>query len=97
MREMIDQAIKKCEVFNINNRKKLGGSGFVTTTRKLEKVGIDLAEIGEEGRYVLVMIDYFTRILKMKVLRRKNTVVVTEVINEAWGEEIITDNGEGVV
>jgi hypothetical protein len=43
------QAIRKCEVCNINNRKKQGENGFVTTTRKLEKVGIDLAEIEEGG------------------------------------------------
>jgi transposase InsO family protein len=97
MKEMIDQVIKKCEVCNINDRKKLGGGEFVTTTRKLEKVGDDLAEIGEEGKCILVVIDHFTRILKVEVLRRKNTVVVTEAIDEAWGEdttpeEVITDN-----
>jgi hypothetical protein len=40
---------KKCEVCNVNNRKKQEGCGFVTTTRRLEKIGADLAEIGEEG------------------------------------------------
>jgi hypothetical protein len=44
-----------------------------------------------------VIIDCFTKILKMKVLRGKNMVAATEAINEARGEditpeEIITDS-----
>jgi hypothetical protein len=58
MGKVIDQVIRKCEVCNINNRKKQGGSGFATTTWKLGKVGVDLAEIQEGGNYILVMIDY---------------------------------------
>jgi hypothetical protein len=43
------------------------------------------------------MIDCFTKILKMKVLGKKNMVAVTETINKVWGkdttpEEVITDN-----
>jgi transposase InsO family protein len=48
---------------------------------------------GGEEKYVLVIIDRFMRIPKTKVLGGKNTVAVTEAINEAiTPEEIITDS-----
>jgi hypothetical protein len=60
MKETIANVIKKCEICGINNRKKLGGSDYITTVRKLEKVAVDLIDIREEGRYILVAIDYYS-------------------------------------
>jgi len=99
MKETIREVLKKCEVCQINNRKDTGGSEFVTTSRRLEKVGLDMLEIREQGRYVLVAIDYFTRMVWARVLRSKETMGVVETIR-GWmvdgykPEEIITDNAK---
>jgi hypothetical protein len=56
--------VKKCKQCIINNHKRKGG--IVTTTRRLE-----LAEFN--GSNVLIVIDYFTRFLTMKLVLDKNT------------------------
>lgn len=38
----------------------MGGSEFDATTRALEKVALDIIDMGLEDKYVLVGIDYFT-------------------------------------
>jgi phosphoribosylformylglycinamidine (FGAM) synthase-like enzyme len=89
----------KCEVCGINNRKKLGGSDYVTTVRKLEKVAIDLIDIREEGKYVLVAIDYYSRGIWTRVIDTKDAGNVVDVLSNWFRgrikpEEIISDNGK---
>jgi RNase H-like domain found in reverse transcriptase/Reverse transcriptase (RNA-dependent DNA polymerase)/Integrase core domain/Integrase zinc binding domain len=99
MKETIVNVIKRCEVCGINNRKKLGGSDYVTTVRKLEKVAIDLIDIREEGKYVLVAIDYYSRGIWTRVIDTKDAGNVVDVLSNWFRgrikpEEIISDNGK---
>jgi hypothetical protein len=99
MKQDISIKLKGCETCQIWNRKNSGGCEFVTTSRPFEKVALDMIDIRNEGRYVLVCIDYFTRIVKAKVLENKKTDLVVETL-KYWmsegviPEEIITDNGK---
>ena len=97
MKDEIAKEMRECEVCQINNRKKLGGSEFVETTRELEKVALDLASI-EEGAYGLIAIDYFSRAVWAEIIKSKEAKEITKRITE-WcsdgsiPEELITDNG----
>lgn len=95
----IAMVIRGCDVCEVNNRKKMGGNEFVVTTRYLEKVALDMVDVRNEGKYVLVAIDYFTRIAMAKVLESKETDLVVRTVEEwmaggARPEELITDNGK---
>ena len=102
MKNEIENELKECEVCKINNRKKAGGSEFIVTTRKGEKIALDLIDIREEGKYIQVAIDYFTRMVKAEVMPDKCSGSVIGVLRE-WlnaeecPEEIITDNGKEFV
>lgn len=98
IKETIKNVIKQCEVCQINNRKCTGGSEFVTTSRPFEKVAIDLIEERQEGKYILIGIDYFTRGIAAKVIQNKTTIQITEALKEwikaGWRiDELISDNG----
>lgn len=45
MKDHINRVLKECDMCGINNRKTTGGSDFVVTKRKLEKVALDLMDI----------------------------------------------------
>lgn len=102
IKENIRSIISKCETCQVNNRKKMGGSEFICTTRVFEEVALDMIDMRSEGKYVLVAIDYFTRSAVTKVLESKESKGVVEQV-ESWidagikTEEIITDNGKEFV
>ena len=97
MKATIVNVIKECEMCQINNRKKFGGSEFVQTSRPLEKVGLDLIDT-IEGGYGLIAVDYFTRMCWGEMMKSKEASEVVKIIR-MWLrgmeklEEIITDNG----
>ncbi|KAF9764785.1 hypothetical protein NGRA_0285 [Nosema granulosis] len=84
MKDQINRILKECETCNINNRKTTGGCNFVVTRKKLEK---DALDIGNENRYVLVGIDYFTRRLWGARLKSKETKSVLEVLQKWISED----------
>ncbi len=95
----IEETLKKCEKCQIYNRKKCGGCDFVESTGYLEKVALDLIEFRDIGRYILVAIDYHTRLVWGTVLRKKTAESVTMFIRELClngnrPKELITDNGK---
>jgi len=102
MQKEVELQLKECETCKINNRKCAGGSEFVVTTRRGEKVAIDLIDVREECKYILVGIDYFTRLVSACVMPNKSSGSVIEVL-KGWikegdsPEEIITDNGKEFV
>jgi Integrase zinc binding domain len=77
MKETIANVTKKCGICAENNRKKTGGSDFVTTERPLQKMALDIAKVDGDARKILVAIDYYTRYLRMKVIedRRSGTII----------------------
>lgn len=83
------------------NRKKNGGAEFVVTARRLEKVALNMMDLRAEGKYVLVCIDYFTRLIESRVLAPKAIAGVVKTVDEWYergiaAEKYITDNGKAV-
>lgn len=62
MKDKIKETLKSCETCEIYNRKRKSGCEFISTTRFKEKMAVDLIDIRTEGKYVIIMIDYFSRI-----------------------------------
>jgi hypothetical protein len=95
-KEHIKDVIKNCETCVRNKVIPKGGSMYVETQRKLQKLGIDILEYKET--YLLIGIDYFTRYAWGTVLKSKNSREIANVLY-AWfkkignPEEIITDAG----
>ena len=100
MKDTIREELKKCEVCLINNRKKSGGSDFVTTNEPLEKLAVDVLDLkSEEGIYVLIGIDYFTRGIAVKIVKSKAAQEISDGMREWFmagiiPKEIISDNGK---
>jgi hypothetical protein len=97
IKETIAEAIKKCEVCQKLNRKNTGGDRFIETTRRMEKVALDIAKSGKN--YVLIAIDYFSRMIWTRILPKKSAEEVKNVIKEWLNEgtrpiQLITDNGK---
>lgn len=79
-------------------QKTAGGEVFVTTSRPLERIGIDIMTI-THGQYVLVAIDYFTRLMKAKISTTKETKAITRLTKDIIAElgnpkEIVADSGK---
>jgi rubrerythrin len=92
----ISNVIRKCATCITNNRKKKGGTKFIETSRKFQKVALDLAEISSEGKYILVIIDYFTRYCKMVVIDNKRTSTICGIIRGLFeNQEQVEDTDNG--
>ncbi|KAF9752815.1 Transposon Tf2-9 polyprotein, partial [Nosema granulosis] len=99
MKEMVTKILKECEICQVANRKTKGGVEFVTSVRKGEKFAIDIMEIGEPKKRVLIGIDYFTRYLYAKILEERTTEKVIAALEEWFSvdevpECIISDNAK---
>lgn len=98
MKRTVENVVKKCDVCNKYNYKKKGGYEYVETTRTLEKVGMDLLDLGGKEGYILICIDYFSRYLLAEKLANKGAQSVMLVL-EKWCENnkpeaIVTDHGK---
>ncbi|KAI5177931.1 hypothetical protein PAEPH01_2510 [Pancytospora epiphaga] len=82
MRETVKNVIKKCVKCIEYNRENNGKSEFVCTSRAMEKVALDLIDLRAEGKYILVGVDYYTRMVKAGVLGDKRTNSVVKVVSE---------------
>jgi hypothetical protein len=60
IKDQIEKLLKNCETCQKYNRKTCEGTDLVSTTRYLEKVGLDMVEFREENGFVVVAVDYFT-------------------------------------
>ena len=99
MKDQIEREIKKCEVCQKYNRKTSGGNEFICTSRYLEKVGMDLIEFRDEGVYVVVAIDYFTRRLWGRIIKSKSADEIVQFFKDLCTrgmkpEGIVTDNAK---
>lgn len=93
----IAEVLKDCEVCIVNNRKKTKNHDFVTTTHRMEKVAPNLIDIRDEGKYMVVTIDYFTQTAEAKRLPNKCSGGVVEALETMMKEggipeELVTDN-----
>lgn len=89
----------ECRMYN---RKNKGGAEFVETSRKLEKVALDVMRLELEEKYVVVMIDYYTRVMMARVIEDRTTESIKKAI-DTWIEErgkpkeIVSDNAKEFV
>ncbi|KAI5151978.1 hypothetical protein ENBRE01_2475 [Enteropsectra breve] len=98
IRKDIEMLIKECNTCQRVNRKTTGGSEFITTSRPMEKIGIDLMFLNDPKTVLMVIIDYFSRMLKVEILKDKSAESITEALKKCFENgyrpvEIITDNG----
>ncbi|KAI5149341.1 hypothetical protein ENBRE01_0846 [Enteropsectra breve] len=97
MRQLISIVLARCETCNKNNRKHGGGSNFIDTAHRLEKTAIDIMKVDGTHPYILIFIDFYTRIMKIHSLRSRTSTEIIGIL-EGWFEtlgkpkEINTDN-----
>ncbi|KAI5179860.1 hypothetical protein PAEPH01_2701, partial [Pancytospora epiphaga] len=99
LKNTIEGVLKKCIICNRNNRKQDGGEEFVESTHYLEKIAIDILHVSEEGVTVLVLIDYFTRILRIEISEQRTTEDIKETLKRIFNKTgtpkmIISDNAK---
>lgn len=97
MKKTVENVVRKCGICARLNRKNKGGCEYVETRFMFEKVALDLIDIRDEGKYILVCIDYFTRFVWAELIENKSAETVVKVV-EKWckdnvPKEVITDNG----
>ncbi|KAI5144614.1 hypothetical protein NEPAR07_1192 [Nematocida parisii] len=95
----VKEWVKNCEKCQKNNQKRsIGRGSFIPTARKLELVGIDVMGPIEE-HYVICMIDYHTRVAKLRAVKKHTTKEMIEAVEE-WcrergaPERVITDTAK---
>ncbi|KAF9762687.1 Pro-Pol polyprotein [Nosema granulosis] len=82
MKDRVSRILKECETCQVANRKNKGEVEFVTSSRKGEMFAIDVMEIGEPRRCVLVGIDYYKRHLRSKILEKRTSEEIVGVLEE---------------
>lgn len=102
IKDDIKKVIEKCQVCIMKNRKKQGGNRFVTTSRKFERVAIDLMKIADEDMYVLMLVDYFTRYCRMVPLKNTTSEEIIGILKnilDKFGnpEKLVSDNASELV
>lgn len=93
---MLRNILKNCIVCQEMDIKTGKNCKLIKVSRPGEIVGVDLLEISKRKR-VVVMIDYFSRFVFAKLLRRKKAEQVLDVIKNVYEkfkfEKLIADNG----
>lgn len=84
MREDIVAVVKACEICKINNRKKTGGSEFVTSSRRYERVAIDIMHSEKEKVDILITIDYFSRMVNIAKLEDKTSKNIISKLSKVF-------------
>ena len=74
MKDKIKEVLGKCERCSVMNRRKKGGSDFVSVSHPFEKVVLDMIDMRAEEKYILVGIDYFPEELKRLYCRARKQV-----------------------
>ncbi|KAI4293298.1 hypothetical protein PAPHI01_2572 [Pancytospora philotis] len=87
MRKMVHEVLSRCEICSKNNRKHGGGAEFIHTEHRMEKTAIDILKIDGPRPYILVFIDFYTRILRLHSLRARTSSEIITTLN-AWWEDL---------
>lgn len=91
MKKDIEEIISRCEECCIISTKKDAGKDFVTTHRKFEKMTVDIMNLNEENNIVLILIDYFTRFVKMKIIQNRKSETIIGCLEEMFKELAIPE------
>jgi hypothetical protein len=97
LKEDAQESVNACLACTKNRQKTDGGEIFIETSEKLEIVGIDILTI-THGQYLVVAVDYFTRYIICKYSTTKDTMAITNLMNNIIDEigipkKIVTDSG----
>lgn len=99
MKQDIKTELSQCNRRQIVNRKARGKSKYITTTRPLELVAVDLIDFKKMGVYLMISIDYFSRYVCGFILTEKTSSKIIEGFR-SWfhdgniPEVLIHDNGK---
>lgn len=97
MKETIKNVIRACEICQKMNRKNPGGEKFIEKSMRLEKIAVDIMKT--DDLYVLILIDYFSRMIWTKILINKSAEETKKVMEDRMKErnrpvEMAIDNGK---
>ena len=97
IRKIIKLTLENCKQCIKYNDKNYGGSIYVTTNKINEKWGLDI--MNNSGKYVLIAIDYFSRLGMAEEVQNKSSQEIIKFLKRSinkWGkpDEIVTDNAK---
>lgn len=99
MKEDINTILAKCETCIINNRRRKISKEYIYTNRRMEKVGIDILHLSQFNIDVLAIVDYFSRLISVKILENRTSKEILTKLNQIFEkiglpENIISDNAK---
>lgn len=71
IKDSIKEVIRRRQICNENNRKNNRGCEFVTSTKPMERVAIDIMHEEQANNDFLIVIDYFTRMCRIRKNSKK--------------------------
>jgi hypothetical protein len=93
----LSEILKCCDVCIKKDRQKVHTCHFNETTYPGEKIGVDILDIGKNKKVVMA-IDYFSRKLFAKMIKKKKALKVKKFLDDIFREFkfkfLITDNGK---
>ncbi|KAG0431912.1 putative uncharacterized transposon-derived protein F54H12.3, partial [Dictyocoela muelleri] len=93
----IKEILESCIICKMNDKKKIKVKGFNFTSFPGENIAVDILEF-KKGVKILTAIDYFSRKIFAKFIRKKNAAEVITLLDEIFEELkfklIISDNGK---
>lgn len=87
VKQTIIDVCRECEICQINNRKSKVPPIYVSSIKPYEKFAIDLMD-HEEGEYILVGIDYFTRMVRGSTVQSKKGCEIVNVLKNGLPTEL---------
>ena len=102
---MICKKCATCQKVKVNNSRKEGALITITSSRKLEKIFLDIcgpfprSGARHQYKYIVIVWDHFSKYTKLYPISKVSTNVIIKVINEKYvidvgtPETIITDHG----
>lgn len=88
MKNFIIEKIKHCETCSIYNRKNKLPPQYIKTYEPLQQIGVDIMEVRRLKKYVIVGIDYYTRIMVTSVVETKTTEMITNEMKNGLQRDI---------
>lgn len=93
----VSRILKKCKVCNLTDKKYYKNKGFVVTSSPGERIAVDILEY-KKGFRIITAIDYFSRKIYAKFIRRKSSSEVIKFLNIIYNdlkfELLVSDNGK---
>ena len=104
----VRQIVRKCKIcqmVKVNNERKEGSMITITSSRKLEKLFMDIcgpflrSKGSGQYKYILIIMDHFSKFIKLYTLSKATTRKILDIVKNKYIPEvgkpdmIITDHG----